>query len=53
MFTDSDGGICSIQNNGFITLFQLTKQALPAHVTQLVFTHEIAHGFGAIVSIHF
>ncbi|XP_060588771.1 disintegrin and metalloproteinase domain-containing protein 10-like isoform X3 [Ruditapes philippinarum] len=43
-----DGGICSSQNNGFITLFQERTQALPALVTQLVFTHEVAHGFGAL-----
>ncbi|XP_060574793.1 disintegrin and metalloproteinase domain-containing protein 10-like isoform X2 [Ruditapes philippinarum] len=45
---DKDGGICSNQNNGFITLFQETTQALPAMVTQLVFTHEVAHAFGAL-----
>ncbi|XP_053408228.1 disintegrin and metalloproteinase domain-containing protein 10-like [Mercenaria mercenaria] len=43
-----EAGICSTSNNnGFVTLFQETPQALPAQVTQLVFTHEVAHAFGA------
>lgn len=50
-FTDLKGGICDIAgNNGFVTLFMSTDQYfLPAVMTQLVFVHEIAHSFGALV----
>lgn len=45
------GGICGpAANTGFVTLLQGTDkvQVLSTHVTQLIFTHELAHSFGAV-----
>ncbi|KAL4232593.1 Disintegrin and metalloproteinase domain-containing protein 10 [Mactra antiquata] len=48
MAPEYDSGICSDRNTGYITILRDdTTKAMPGHVLQILFAHEVAHAFGA------